>query len=41
MLALSCVAMAPTSRFSVQQFTETVVMPTLVSPTGELRCVMV
>lgn len=35
LLALSCVAMTPSSAFSAQQFTEAILVPTLASPTGQ------
>ena len=35
MLALGCVVMTPNTSFSAQQFTESVVMPTLQSPSGQ------
>ena len=35
MLALGCVIMTPNTSFSAQQFTESVVMSTLQSPSGQ------
>ena len=34
MLALSCVVMTPSNTFSAQQFTDSIVMPLLQSPSG-------